>query len=316
MKWLLLEAVEKLIESPTTREDSYTTFRKLHILEYIRSRLKHLGRVNQVDPDESFKNRVEEQYHKYMEDAISELQSAYEYKINSILAGGVFNQRHGRVIVEDIVKFAIDHYLETQGLHPEYDLEFDGDSITYQSPLTSVDVSIVAEDNDITVEEMAIILGLTEGELTSEDADSVNDYDLILGIQELATESIASWAEDNYTMEEVGYALEEHGLLDDTEAQLVAMYGRLMEWSPGKYEVEDEPDQVFMTKALTKAHHGGLMSDYADITDEQLEELNNLEVLPPGNPQDTYNRMGRKYDDPGAGEYLWLKILYGKEIIG
>lgn len=60
---------------------------------------------------------------------------------------------------------------------------------------------------------------------------------------------------------------------------------------------------VTMTKALGVAHHTGDMWEYLDLTEEQFDKLNNLDVLPQ-NPAFTYRKLGGGEEE--WGEVFWL----------
>ena len=129
--WTIQET-KAILEASARVDDTYTVLRRFHVLEYIDSRLQAIGRITEIDPENEFPAKVRQKYDEYLAVSIARITSAYEFKLNSILAGGMHGRKSGRVIVYDLAKFVMENYLETQGMNPEYDMEYDGESIIFR----------------------------------------------------------------------------------------------------------------------------------------------------------------------------------------
>lgn len=290
--------------------NAYEFLERLHVLDYIHSRL--------TEVDRSLLPKVEDILRKLFSVARDKIKEMYGFKLANFFRTRTPEDDKRKAVSTFLSEFIERDKLMNYWKHIFYDEA--NDQLLFGVNGLPLDKKYFRSMDGFTFRDVAVCLMRVkdfrrEDEMERECEDkgfSLNSWrisrleDIDYAVRKQMEN--ASWAD-------IGHYLiagrEDHREVK-MEGGLVSMYGEILEWSPQNTPIREQ--RVLMTRALQHAHHTEpVMATKIGLSEQDLENLNNIDVLPsPDHEQRErrYNYLGR--GDRNEGERTWLLQLAAK----
>lgn len=267
-----MKLLNALVEFMETRSDTFTEFARVHVLEYVLSRTSG-----------ELKKQVSESLRRLMPAIFEKLLQGYEEWINRHFH--TWDKQRG-ITPEKVAREYVEELFDMR-LYRDKMLRFDGSRVVFSDGEREKDMTdSLTSTSGLSARDTAVVLGLHGTPVDMKELrERVGKTQIFLIRSKLIKarkEIITDFYLTHYP------ALEDlASLLDDARAGLhrdkrvygsvLLMYEELLQWKAKKVKEWGS----LMSRALQVAHVTDAMGSYVGLSQEELEDMNYIEVLPP-----------------------------------